>query len=105
MVEDTEEMRKWRGLKSERNGLVLEEFGGKNERGSSGQLLGRRKQKERPSEVEVPLTGMEDGAQKQNIQNKKVVEKIAGQEFSFRLENTTCSFRRASRRSQRKKKR
>ena len=37
-VEDTEEMRKWKRFKPERNGPVLEEFGGKNGRGSPGQV-------------------------------------------------------------------
>ena len=41
-----------------------------------------------------------------NIQNKrKWWRRLLGKKFSFRLENTTCSFPRASRRSQQKKKR
>ena len=39
------------------------------------------------------------------LQNQKVEKKIAGQEFSPCLENTTCSVCKASRRSRRKKRR
>ena len=47
---------------------------------------GSNKAKERLSEVEVPL-GMEEGTQKQEIQNKKVEGKIAGQELQRRESN------------------
>ena len=63
-----------------------------------------KKAKERPSEVGVPL-GMEEGTQKQEIQNKKVVRRLLGKKFSPCLENTTCRVGKASRRSQREKKR
>ena len=42
--EDTEEMRKMEKLKRERNGLVLEEFGEKNGRGSPGKIQSGRQQ-------------------------------------------------------------
>ena len=48
---------------------------------------------------------MEGGAQKLVLQNKKVAEKIARQEFSPGSDNATGSVCKASRRSQRKTKR
>ena len=61
---------------------MLKEFGWKNGTGSSEQVRSRRKQKKRLSGVEV-LTGREKGAQKQEIQNKKVVRRLLGKTFLF----------------------
>ena len=64
----------------DRNGFMLEEFGWTNGGGSPGQVQGRRKQKKRLSEVEVPF-GMEEGTRKQEIQNMEVERRLLGKKF------------------------
>ena len=60
-----------------------------------------KKAKESPSGVEVPRWN-EEGAQKQDIQNKKVVRRLLGKNFSLCLENETCSVCKVGRANQRK---
>ena len=67
-------------------------------------LCSRRKQKKRLSEVEVlPWNG--EGCAKARNTDYESGEKIGAQEFSLWSENTTCSVNKASRRSERKRKR
>ena len=103
VVEDSEEMRKWRGFSQSEMGPMLEEFAWKNGRRSPGKYK-VEESKRRLQRWRCP-PGMEEGTRKQEIQNKEVGEKVAGREFSLCSENTTCSVCNLSRRSQRKKKR
>ena len=48
---------------------------------------------------------MEKGAQKQEVQNNKVVRRLLGENFLLVSENTTCSVGKASRKSKRKRRR
>ena len=63
-----------------------------------------KKATKRPLKVEALAWNGGECAQIRNTEYKSG-EKIAGQEFSPRLENTTCSVSKASRRSRRKKRR
>ena len=82
VVEDTEEVRKWRGLSQSRNGtcagrICLEEWKRK-----SWKIQGRRKQK-RPSEVEVPSWNLGGHAKTRDTENKEVGRRLLGENFLF----------------------
>ena len=81
---------------------MLEEIGGKNRGGSSGEVQGRGLQKRGLQRQRQPA-GMEACLQKQLMQETKKW-RIAGQESSLRSESTTCCVGKASMKIPRKKK-
>ena len=76
LVEDTEEMRKWSVFSQSEMDLCW-----KNVEEEVWTSIRQKKAKERHAEVELPR--MEEGAQKQEIQNKKVERRLLGKNFLF----------------------
>ena len=101
MVEDTEVMRKWRGLSRSEIDQCWRNLAGRMEE----ELMENYKVEESKREAfrGKVLFGME-GAQKQEIQNKKVGRRLLGHIFPC-LKNTNCSVCNVSSRSHGKKKR
>ena len=81
---------------------MLEEVGGKNGGGSSGQLLGREQQKGLHSEAEAPRWNGGACEEATNI-GYESGEKTARQESSLCSENLTCSICKAWMKIPRKK--
>ena len=80
LEEDTEEMRKWRGMSQDEMDQCWKNLADKNGRGSSDQVRSRRKQKKRLSEVAVLFWNGEGLVKKQEM---KVVRRLLGNNFLF----------------------
>ena len=81
VVEDTGEMRKWRGLSQSEMDPCWKNLPGRMEEEVLENTRSKKAQ-ERPSEVEVP-PGMEEGTGKQEIRNEEVGRRLLGKNFLF----------------------
>ena len=73
----TEEMRTLEIFEPRGDGSMLEEVGGKNGGGSSGQVQGRGQQKRGLQRQRLPV-GMEAGTKKQHIKDTQVERRLLG---------------------------
>ena len=100
----TLEVKKWRGLSQSEIDQSWKNLAGRLEEEVLDKYKVEESNKEACRDRGAPLESRQ-GAQKQEILNKKVVENTAEQEFCPCLENTTCSVSKANRKSCRKMKR
>ena len=90
VVVDTEKMRKWRGSSQSEMDPGWKNMAGRmEEEGSPGKIQGRRKQK-RGLQRKGCTPGMEEGAQKQEIQSKKVGIRIFLCLREYNLQRLQC---------------
>ena len=98
VVEDAEEMKRWRSLNQSEMDLTLGRIWLKGWKRRSWTNTKSKKARRGPSKAEATHW---NGEESEEVKNTELGsgEKIVGQEFSLFLENTICSVCKASRRS------